>query len=438
MNSKTLALLSGITLLAFLSVPIRPATQEGTPTYSVLYSFTGGADGGGPGAPLVRDAVGNLYGTTALGGDASDSCPNGSCGVVFKLDPLGNETVLYTFTGGADGAIPGSLIRDTAGNLYGAAGGGGNTSTSCPFGSRGCGVVFKLDPLGNETVLYTFTGGADGAIPGSLIQDRAGNLYGTTYYGGVTSSSCPLYGSCGVVFKLDSAGRRYKVLYTFTGGVDGANPNAGLIPGKDGNLYGTTLLGGNTSSSCSQPGGCGVVFKLEPTGGGYSVLYTFTGGADGANPEAGLIQDPAGDLYGTTSVGGNPSGSCFFDNGTCGVVFKLDPTGNETVLYAFTGGTDGSLPESGLTRDGAGNLYGTTADGGLSGWGVVFKLDPAVRHYRVLHSFTDGPDGASPVAGLITGGPAGGLYGTTYLGGNTTSSSCPFGSSGCGVVFQLH
>lgn len=151
-----LALAAAIVLLPLIAT--RAAAQA--PTYSVLYTFTGGADGAGPEAPLIADTAGNLYGTTSVGGNTSASCPLfGGCGVVLKLDTAGNETVIYTFTGGADGAVPGKLIRDAAGNLYGTTTSGGNTSSSCPL-PYGCGVVFKLDASGEESVLYTFTGGA--------------------------------------------------------------------------------------------------------------------------------------------------------------------------------------------------------------------------------------------------------------------------------------
>jgi uncharacterized repeat protein (TIGR03803 family) len=179
--------------------------------------------------------------------------------VVFKLDSSGNETVLYAFSGGADGGVPqADVIRDAAGNLYGTTGFGGNTSSSCLFGSAGCGVVFKLDPSGNETVLYAFSG-MDGASPtAGLIQDAAGNLYGTTPFGGNTSSTtCIDAGGCGVVFKLDPSGKE-TVLYTFTGGADGFNPTAGLVRDAAGNLYGTApgggAHGGGWSSSWTRRG----------------------------------------------------------------------------------------------------------------------------------------------------------------------------------------
>jgi uncharacterized repeat protein (TIGR03803 family) len=213
-----------------LSVVVTARAQA--QTYSVLYSFMGGADGANPYAGLVRDPSGNLYGTTTTGGYYS-------YGVVFKVSETGKETVLYTFTGGADGGEPAAgLVRDAAGNLYG----------TTPESSPGAGVVFKVSETGKETVLYTFTGGADGSIPRArLVRDSAGNLYGTTFYGG---------SHYGVVFKLDTTGKE-TVLYTFTGGADGRNPEAGLVRDAAGSLYGTTVLGGFSY-------GYGVVFELTP------------------------------------------------------------------------------------------------------------------------------------------------------------------------------
>ncbi len=352
---------------------------------SVLYSFTGGADGGYPSAGVIRDSAGNLYGMTCCGGAAG-------AGVVFKLDKKGHETVLYSFTGGADGGYPfgyeQGVIMDSAGNLYG---------TTTYGGVAGAGVVFKLDRKGDETVLYSFTGGADGGYPtAGVIQDWAGNLYGTTNGGGAAGA--------GVVFKLDRKGNE-SVLYSFTGGTDGGYFLAGLIQDWAGDLYGTTAYGGAA--------GAGVVFKLDRKGN-ESVLYSFTGGADGGPSYASLIQDWAGNLYGTTAFGGGPG---------AGVLFKLDPAGDETVLYSFPG-SDGSGPGSGVIQDSVGNLYGTTNGGGPANAGVVYKLD-ATGHETLLYSFTGGADGANPHAVIMDS--ADNLYGTTSGGG----------AAGAGVVYKL-
>ena len=200
----------------------------------MLYSFTGGGDGGFPYGSLIRDSAGNLYGTTN-GGGASGA------GVVFKLDTSGHETVLYSFTGGADGGYPlAGVIRDSAGNFYGTTNGGG---------ASGAGVVFKIDTSGNETALYSFTGGADGGFPlwVVLARDSAGDLYGTTAGGGTAGA--------GVVFKVDASGQE-TVLHSFTGGSDGGTPFVGVVLGPDGNLYGNTAFGGQTNA--------GVVFEIKP------------------------------------------------------------------------------------------------------------------------------------------------------------------------------
>jgi len=358
------------------------------------------------------DKEGNLYGTTSRGGLLADGCDLG-CGTVFRVDTSGNEILLHSFTGG-DGEEPlAGLVMDKEGNLYG----------TTAVGS-GNGTVFKLDTSANVTVLHVFTFSPDGEVPrGDLIMDKAGNLYGTTVDGG-TSSNC--IDRCGTVFKVDTSGNE-TVLYSFTGPPDGAHPWSGLIMDKEGNLYGTTS-GGGTSSNCS--GGCGTVFKLDSSGN-ETVLHSFTDSdGDGASPFAALIMDKKGNLYGTTYTGGAASNSCFPGFLGCGTVFKLDASGNETVLYSFTGRSDGGLPFADLIMDKKGNLYGTTSIGGTYFSGTVFKFDTSGK-LTVLHTFTGGADGSGPLGGLIMD-KKGNLYGTTYNGG--TSSNC---SEGCGTVFKL-
>jgi uncharacterized repeat protein (TIGR03803 family) len=253
MKSRTLTLISAITL--FAAVPVRLAAQEQqvqAPTFTVLHAFTAFSGGRFSTASLVRDAAGNLYGTTVLGGNLA--CGSGSgCGVVFKLDTTGKETVLHRFTGGVDGANPSAgLVQDAAGNLYGTTEGGGDLACG---GGFGCGVVFKLGTTGKETVLHSFTGGADGRDPNAgLVRDAAGNLYGTTRSGG--DLACSVAG-CGVVFKLDTTSKE-TVLHSFT---LGGFPEAGLLRDGAGKLYGTTFSGG--SNACGGQG-CGAVFKLTP------------------------------------------------------------------------------------------------------------------------------------------------------------------------------
>jgi uncharacterized repeat protein (TIGR03803 family) len=357
---------------------------------SVLYSFPPPSDGSYPYAGVIRDSAGNLYGTTDGGGAANQ-------GVVYKLNKAGQETVLYSFTGGADGADPyAGVALDSSGNLYG---------TTVYGGSSNAGVVYKLDKAGQETVLYSFTGGADGANPyAGVIIDPAGNLYGAASGGGAADE--------GVVYKLDAAGS-YTVLHGFTGGDDGAYPHASLTLDSAGNLYGTTYSGGTSVNVCFS--GCGVVYKVN-TAGQETVLYSFKGAPDGANPEAGAILDSTGNLYGTTYSGGSAN---------AGVVYKLDTAGQESVLCLFNEGAFGGRPYGGVILDSAGNLYGTTESGGASGAGVVYKLNKSGQE-TVLYSFTGGADGRNPYAGVILD-PAGNLYGTTYSGGKATT----------GVVFKV-
>jgi len=383
-------------VLTFLSIPA--AAQ----TYSVLYNFTGGTDGANPYASVIRDVAGNMYGTTAYGGGGFDKCDVFLCGVVFKVDENGQETVLHTFTGRADGARPyGGVIRDSVGNLYGTTFGGGDQAC---YAGQGCGVVFKISNTGRFNVLHTFHG-ADGRRPyGGVIRDSDGNLYGTTTEGGAD-----IYG---VVFKVSNTGR-FTLLHRFHG-ADGAHPYAGLIRDTAGNLYGTTWEGGG--SGCNGYG-CGVVFKLSSTGK-FTVLHRFHG-TDGASPYASLIRDTAGNLFGTTVAGGAYYGY--------GVVFKLSSTGKFTVLHRFSG--DGWYPFAGVIRDRDGNLYGTTEEGGSepcdSGCGTIFKLSKANK-LTVLHTFRRAEDGAYPYAGLVRDSD-GNLYGTASAGG----------ANGGGVVFKL-
>ncbi len=386
------------------------ATSAATPahaqTFKVLYNFKGAPDGANPIAALIMDAAGNLYGTTLNGGSPTCSPGGGpvGCGTVFRLDPSGNETVLHSFTGPPDGIEPwAGLLMDAAGNLYGTTLIGGSAS-GFPYGT-----VFKLDLVGNETVLHNFPNSpGDGKFPeAALAMDPAGNLYGTTFFGGASNS--------GTLFKLDTSDNE-TVLHNFPSAPgDGSYPIAALIRDAAGNRYGTTYAGGSLACT-ALPGfaGCGTVFRLDASGN-ETVLYSFAGGNDGAGPEAPLIMDTAGNLYGTSALGGS------FGKG---IVFKLDPSGHETVVHTFTG-SDGANPFAGLIMDAAGNLYGTTTAGGPFGRGTVFKLDPS-GNVTVLHAFTGGSDGSDSHAALIMDA-AGNLYGTTDGGG----------TSGFGTVFKL-
>ncbi len=337
-------------LATFLLITVSTPSGKAQ-TFSTLYSFTGGTDGANPHSDLVRDSAGNLYGTTLAGGTSG-------AGTVFKLDTSGHQTVLHSFTGNPDGAQPTSgLVRDSAGNLYG---------TTQAGGTSGAGAVFKVDALGQETVLYSF-GGLHGSSPRATpILDAAGNLYGTTYFGGLRGF--------GTVYKLDPSGVE-TVLHSFDFG-EGAYPQAGVIMDAAGNLYGTT--GGCALLACQ-----GTVFKVD-TLGNEMVLHSFAQ-IDGSLPAGGLVMDATGSLYGTTGFDG-ASGA--------GTVFKLDATGNYSVLYDFTGGADGGVPLARLIMDAAGNLYGTTSQGGSAFQGTVFELD-ASGSLTVLHTFTGGSDGGT-------------------------------------------
>jgi uncharacterized repeat protein (TIGR03803 family) len=407
-------------LLASLVVP----TQLQAQTFKVLHTFHG-TNGGQPYGGLTRDTAGNLYGTTSIGGKGI--CGKYGCGTAFKLDKTGKQVWLHSF-GGKNGTIPAAgLHRDAQGNLYGTALEGGLLK-DCS--SLGCGTVFKLNGSGVEQVLYRFTGHADGFFPEALLaEDAGGNLYGTTGLGGTPPANL------GTVFRLAKTGKE-TVLYSFDGGPDGCSPDPGVILDAAGNLYGVTLQGG--AAFCNS--GYGTVFEVGATGK-FTVIHTF-GVGDGAYPASVLLLDSVGNLYGTTSAGGN-SQAC----GTtgCGTIFELSPQGNgdwtATVLYSFCSldnCADGREPGGGLVRDSAGNLYGTTYFGGVyrncngEACGVVFKLDSSGRE-TVLHSFTGGADGAGPEGDLVMD-KAGNLYGTAFFGADKSGECAP---DGCGVVFKL-
>jgi uncharacterized repeat protein (TIGR03803 family) len=388
---------------ALLLFAARPAEAQ---TETVLLSFTGDRGGGSPNAGLTSDGAGNFYGTTPYGGliDGYDGS-----GIVFELSPNNatsgwHETILYSFTGGADGRSPvGPVIFDSMRNLYG---------TTCCGGVNEQGVVYKLSRAGTswtETVLYDFAGGTDGENPQtSLVMDSAGNLYGTTLgccgnpYGTVfelspsgggwkeqviysvqTSSyaSLSIDGAGNIfgvgndsVFELSpngSGGWNPTVLHAFQGGPnDGQTPQGTLVRDKAGSFYGTTEYGGAE--------GVGTVYKLTHGKKGWreKILHSFRGGAkDGSNPFAGVVLDAAGNIYGTTVLGGKYEGR--YGSGT---VFELvAPVGSgvykEKVLLNFNG-KDGDSPDGNLFSDGSGRFCGTTDLGGAAGWGVVFKLTP--------------------------------------------------------------
>jgi hypothetical protein len=396
-------------ILLFIALILFPALKvHASPKEKILYQFSGGADGGDPASSsLIMDASGDLYGTVYEGGTINNTCPRG-CGVVFELIPSAKgkwqEKVLYAFLGSPDGAGPGgNLVFDASGNIYGTTFTGGAT-TNCNIG---CGVVFRLSPRGDggwtETVLYRFQDRSDGAGPNALIFDAAGDLYGTTTTtvfellpptseglawtektlyaspyilasGVIFDNTGNLYGSVddgfeGSTFELKYANGQWTSvdLYKFKGYGNGGSPTA-VVLDKAGNLYGVGTSGGNNN---------GIAFELQRSGNDWNetMLYNFCSlnyCADGADPEAGVVIDGNGVLYGNTSSGG----ACTY----CGVVFKLERTEKgwkETVLHAFRGGSsDGRVPSAPLLLDQLGNLYGTAFSGTDSGDGVVYEVIP--------------------------------------------------------------
>jgi uncharacterized repeat protein (TIGR03803 family) len=391
MHARVLSGLSAVvaaSALAFFLL-VMASTVSAQSTLITLHTFSGpsGDDGANSYAPLVQDGAGNLYGTTAGGGAFHQ-------GIVFRVDTSGNETVLYDFTGGTDGGDPHSgLLLDAAGNLYGITGGGGIFP--------GQGVVFKLDPSGVETVLHALTTTDGSGSASGLIIDPSGNFYGTAERGGAYDQ--------GVVFKVDTLGN-YSVVHSFgkRGVADGSEPYAGLVRDAAGNLYGTTFGGGKY--------GAGTVYKIDASGNA-SVLYSFRGGSDGLFPSSSLVLDVAGNLYGTTDAGGAHN---------LGIVFKVSASGKEKILHSFGSTNDGASPFVGLVKDESGNFYGVTDGGGAYHHGTVFRLDNTGNE-TVLYSFTGSSDGARP-EGALWRDAAGNLYGTTLDRGSGHDA---------GTVFEL-
>jgi uncharacterized repeat protein (TIGR03803 family) len=366
-------------------------------TFKILHTFGKGTDGQNPYGDLLLDAAGNIYGTTDVGGAHG-------VGTVYKLDRRGKETMLYSFTGNIGDHFPAAgLIQDKGGNFYGTTSGTAYANECSPD----CGSVFKLSKNGLYTVLHIFTG-PDGALPefGSLVRDASGNLFGSTLYGG--DLSCNNGEGCGVVFKVSKTGK-YTLLHSFKNGTDGASPLGSLVLDPVGNPYGTAANGGNPACRF----GCGVVFKVNQAGK-FNVVYGFPGQAHGSYPSGGMVRDQAGNLYGVSGGGGdlkcNPDG--------CGVVFKLDTRGKETVLYRFPGGAAGEFPSLDLARDAAGNLYGKafrfdSQQCKKNGCPIVFKLDASGKE-TVLYTFTQDLE---QINGGVALDSAGNVLGATTYGG---------------------
>ena len=376
---------SALAVFAVLMLAVAPVLAS---SESVIYSFANPPDAFRPQCNLVADAAGNMYGTTFSGGT------NG-LGAIFKVTPTGTESVVYSFAGGADGRHPvaGLVIDKKTGNLYG---------TTVYGGTANNGTVFMFNPAtGVETVLYSFLGGVnDGANPYSSVVRAGTTIFGTTMSGGAFDY--------GTVFKLTSKGK-VTILHSFNSAyptLDGSYPYAGLTLYK-GILYGTTTLGGAHN--------LGTVFSITKTGG-YALLYSFEGGTtDGQSPYAGVVFDPAGNMYGATYGGGS-------DN--AGTVFLLAAGGGESILHHFRRNNgDGINPYGTLVRF-KNNFYGTATGGNADG-GKVYKITPTGTE-TIVHSFTGGADGFNPFGALLVGADKA-LYGTTYAGG----------TSDLGTVFKV-
>jgi uncharacterized repeat protein (TIGR03803 family) len=404
--------LATFTLALSLTFLLTSAAQA---QFAVVHNFTGGGDGGTPYSGLTLDGAGNLYGTTSIGG-------SGANGTVFKLTPHGSSFILTTLHAfdGPDGSTPTSgVVRDSNGLLYGATYSGG---------AHNSGAVFKLIPPARagggasgawtESVLYSFTGGNDGALPdmlgGGLSFDSAGNLYGTTLLGG-TASCQSNYNVCGTVFELADNGGHWTetTLHEFAGGNDGAGAYGGVVLDSEGNVYGATFEGGG--DFC--PEGCGTVYQLVRSNGWVEnilpVPFCNPFSCLGGSGPTGIAIDHSGNLY--TADGNSVLEMLYPYSGGDGEVLSFG-----TVYY----------PTGNLIQDSSGNLYGTDSEGGAFGYGQVFKLTPSGT-FTTLHSFTGGADGGQPFGNLVFGSD-GNLYGSASTGGS--GNSC---QGGCGVLFKV-
>ncbi|HXR16773.1 MAG TPA: choice-of-anchor tandem repeat GloVer-containing protein [Terriglobales bacterium] len=442
-------------LVPFVAVLVLTSTASAGWKEKVLYSFQGGSDGQDPAGGVVFDSLGNLYGATQEGG--ADNCsPVAACGTVYQLAPSAKnggswtETVLHVFQGKAvdDGDFPrGGIIADAVGNIYGTTGYGGTGDCVLLGIKGGCGTIFEMSPPQRKdgawtyTILYSFKGGKDGNVPfGDLVFDGAGNLYGSTEFGGGKGTTCDpdYYQYCGTVFKLSppkTKGGKWteQVLHSFAGGSDGGNPNGGLVLDSAGAIYGTTVAGGNQGCMTNYSVGCGIVFELRPPtvkSGTWAEkrVKVFTGGNDGGVPNGGLIFDAKGALYGTAGGGAQQDG----------VVYQLTHNSAgawvEAVVHTFIDNVHGRDPVGPVTLDSAGNLIGSALWGQYFR-GLVYRLEPPKNgggtwSYAIPYEFKGAPAAAYPEARLIFDN-TGNIYSTTIGGG---AGSC---SGGCGTVFEL-
>jgi uncharacterized repeat protein (TIGR03803 family) len=431
---------SALAMVIVFVLPVLLTPSAQAQTYRVIHNFTGGnggRDGAIPENGLTRDNAGNLYGTTLHGGNGPCTGDDGlsGCGTVFQLKHVGSGWIfnpIYDFVGGSDGAGPwGRVIFGPDGSLYGTTTAGGEGDCQA-YGYSGCGTVYRLSPPAHMCAAFscpwteTTLYRFSGSLTGVLPNDTV-----------VFDQSGSLYGTTyygglgrGVVYKLTPSGGGWteSVIYNFGSGGDAGGPLTGLTIDHAGNLYGTTNGGGSY--------GYGTVYGLTPSGSGWveTVLYSFQNGSDGGGSAAGLILDHSGNLYSATALGGAGGG---------GVVFELTPSDGGWVfnlLYALSGSGSGpyeSGPSDILAMDAAGNLYGATqGDPSMGNYGAVFKLTPSGGGwtYTALHVFAGGSDGSRPRSNVVFDAN-GNLYGTTSFGG---TGSCTGGlSPGCGVVFQI-
>lgn len=412
-----------------ISSPATPGSLEtkaghGASVFTVLHVFRAPPQGQNPLAPVIADSAGNIFGETSQGGHSTEG---GGCGTVFEMKPAGTgytEVTLHTFRSEPDGCGPsGGLTIDSNGAIYGTTEWGGTTL------GQGAGTVFRLTPSGSGykyAVIYRFKNNRDGAWPVGSVLVSNGVVYGATQYGASYACAGNTEG-CGTVYKLTPSGKKYNetILYVFKGGDDGLLPIAGVAMDSSGALYGTTQYGGGYGSI-----GEGTVYKLTPSGSGYheNVIHAF-GYSDGSTPWAPVIVESNGAVVGTTVYGGGGS-----DGG--GVVFRLAPSGSkyqDTILYRFAGGSDGSQPQAPIVDD-RGVLFGTTTDG-ADGFpcrhqcGTIYELRQTKGGYqhKVLFSFHS-QTGYFPRAGVIVREHT--LYGTTYFGGERRKYAA-------GTVFRL-
>jgi uncharacterized repeat protein (TIGR03803 family) len=380
-------------LVVFLVVVAGRVFNANAQPETNLYSFVGyPADGNQPRTALVQGSDGNFYGTTVEGGTNND-------GTIFRISPNGTYTNLYAF-----GNYPYDGVESFAGLVQGS---DGNFYGTTPYGgTNNDGTIFRISPNGSYTNLYSFTGlRTSGSEPyAALVQGGDGNFYGTTFIGGTNNN--------GIVFRI-SPGGTYTNLYAFVGyPTDGGNPATGnaLVQGSDGNFYGTTFIGGKNDD--------GTVFRISPSGIETN-LYSFRSVPDGSEPYAGLVQGSDGNFYGTTLHGGTNND---------GIIFRINPNGNETILYSFAGSSnyDGDTPYAGLVQGSDGNFYGTTLHGGTNNDGTIFRISPG-GSYTNLYSYTGlSTGGSEPYAALVQGSD-GNFYGTTLIGGTNDN----------GTVFKL-